>query len=157
MQLRDFFLSIGSLFTNLFQQPDWHNVVDVLILNRVEALQLLGRRMEDPEQILYALSALCPGAQIALTLGAEGAVLYQNGACFLQAAFPVKAVDTTGAGDTFTGYLLAGLMEEPAAALRLAAAAAALAVTRPGAAPAIPSREETLRFLTEQSRTEAVI
>ena len=132
-------------------------LVDLLILNRLEASQLLGRSMEDAEQLLVDLSALCPGAQIALTLGAEGALLVQDGACFLQAAFPVKAVDTTGAGDTFTGYLLAGLMEEPAAALRLASAAAALAVTRPGAAPAIPSREETLRFLTEQSRTEAVI
>ena len=132
-------------------------LVDVLILNRVEASQLLGRSLEDPEQLLYALSTLCPGAQIALTLGAEGALLVHDGACFRQAAFPVRAVDTTGAGDTFTGYLLAGRTEEPAAALRLAAAAAALAVTRPGAAPAVPSREETLRFLTEQSRTEAVI
>jgi ribokinase len=132
-------------------------LVDVLILNRVEASQLLGRSLEDPEQLLYALSTLCPGAQIALTLGAEGALLVHDGACFRQAAFPVRAVDTTGAGDTFTGYLLAGWTEEPAAALRLAAAAAALAVTRPGAAPAIPSREETQRFLTEQSRTEAVI
>ena len=132
-------------------------LVDVLILNRVEASQLLGRSLEDPEQLLYALSTLCSGAQIALTLGAEGALLVHDGACFRQAAFPVRAVDTTGAGDTFTGYLLAGWTEEPAAALRLAAAAAALAVTRPGAAPAIPSREEAQRFLTEQSRTEAVI
>ena len=106
--------------------------------------------MDDAEQLLVDLSALCPGAQIALTLGAEGAMLYQNGVCFRQAAFPVKPVDTTGAGDTFTGYLLAGLTEEePAAALRLASAAAALAVTRPGAAPAIPTRVETLCFLSE--------
>ena len=133
-------------------------LVDLLILNRLEASQLLGRSMEDAEQLLVDLSALCPGAQIALTLGAEGAMLYQNGVCFRQAAFPVKPVDTTGAGDTFTGYLLAGLTEEePAAALRLASAAAALAVTRPGAAPAIPTRVETLRFLSEQSRAEAVI
>lgn len=133
-------------------------LVDVLILNRLEASQLLGRSMDDAEQLLVDLSALCPGAQIALTLGAEGAMLYQDGCCFRQASFPVKPVDTTGAGDTFTGYLLAGLTEEePATALRLASAAAALAVTRPGAAPAIPTREETLRFLSEQSRAEAVI
>ena len=60
----------------------------------------------------------------------------------------VKAVDTTAAGDTFTGYLLADLMSgEPIAhALDFAAKASALAVSRRGAAPSIPMREEVAVF-----------
>ena len=56
----------------------------------------------------------------------------------------VKAVDTTAAGDTFTGYFLAGLLrgDTPRCAMETAAKAAAIAVTRPGAAPSIPRREE---------------
>ncbi len=66
-------------------------------------------------------------------------------------AFRVRAVDTTAAGDTFTGYYLAGVaagMPEPEA-LRRASAAAAIAVTRPGAAPSIPTSAEVDAFLRQ--------
>ncbi len=125
--------------------------VDILILNRVEAAQLLGEDMADPRQTLGRLSRLSPLTLLALTMGADGALLLDRGECFAQPAFPVQPVDTTGAGDCFTGYLLAGLLQcmSRQDALGYAAAAAALAVTRHGAAPSIPTRDETLRFLAE--------
>ena len=69
-----------------------------------------------------------------------------------QGIFKVDTVDTTAAGDTFTGYFIAGLdaglaLEE---ALCRAAAASAIAVTRPGAAPSIPLAEEVTEFLKER-------
>ena len=62
-------------------------------------------------------------------------------------AFPVKAVDTTGAGDTFTGYCLASIREglSPEQAMRRGCLASSIAVTRKGAAPSIPLREEVLQ------------
>ncbi|MBQ6274988.1 MAG: ribokinase [Oscillospiraceae bacterium] len=125
--------------------------VDILILNRVEAEQLLGEKSEEPRQALAKLSRLSPSTLLTLTLGGDGALLLDRGECIAQPAFPVQPVDTTGAGDSFTGYLLAGLLQRMSRqdALRYAAAAAALAVTRHGAAPSIPTRDETLHFLAE--------
>ena len=60
----------------------------------------------------------------------------------------VPVVDTTAAGDTFTGYFIGGLQlgEDPKTALEHAAKAAAIAVSRPGAAPSVPNREEVETF-----------
>ena len=60
----------------------------------------------------------------------------------------MRTVDTTAAGDTFSGYFMAGILrgENPAKALRLASKAAALAVSRRGAAPSIPAMGEVLDF-----------
>ena len=136
-------------------------LVDLFILNEVEAQALAGRREADgaaegltgkrePETAIGALLERAPGAAVVLTLGSEGAI-YARGAAgrpgsvrVRQAAYRVEAVDTTAAGDTFTGYFLAATAEGmgPAAALDLAAKAAALCVTRRGAAPSIPTRAE---------------
>ena len=85
-----------------------------------------------------------PKAMTVLTLGGRGAVCFDAGALYQQPAFAVNAVDTTAAGDTFTGYFLAGLMEhgDAARALELGCRAAAICVTRPGAADSIPLRKE---------------
>ena len=125
---------------------------DTLLLNRIEAVQLLERE-DEAEALLRQLRDRFGCGEIVLTLGGEGALLLREGRILRQAAFPVKAVDTTGAGDTFTGYYLAGLLqgEDAASALRCAAAAAALAITRKGASPSIPGREETLAFLERQA------
>ena len=84
-----------------------------------------------------------------LTLGAEGSVCCAGDQILRQAAFPVKAVDTTAAGDTFTGYFVSGLARCEALPdiLRRASLAASIAVTRPGAAGSIPEREEVERAL----------
>lgn len=90
---------------------------------------------------------------VALTLGGDGAVLMQNGHEIARApAFPVDVVDTTGAGDTFCGALVVALAEGRSddEALRFASAAAALAVTRPGAQPSLPTRDAVTAFLKEQ-------
>ena len=118
---------------------------DILLLNETEAAALLGPDM--PGDFADAARLLCErfgAAAVVLTLGARGAVCADGETLLTRSAFPVRAVDTTGAGDTFTGYFLAGMTEGLGAArsLRLASAAAALAVTRPGAAPSIPTRGE---------------
>ena len=86
-----------------------------------------------------------------LTLGGDGSVYLEAGQSepVYQRAYRVEAVDTTAAGDTFTGYLVAGLARglAPAAAMERASAAAAISVTRKGAAPSIPNEEEVSAFL----------
>ena len=79
-----------------------------------------------------------------LTLGAQGAYYASEAIRFYQEAQSVQAVDTTAAGDTFTGYFLAMIArgETPETAMRMATAAAAIAVTRQGAAVSIPFLNE---------------
>lgn len=92
------------------------------------------------------------GGRVVVTLGARGAVMYQRGVEIARAAPPkVRAVDATGAGDSFVGAITVALLEgmEPEAALRFACAAGALAATRAGAQPSLPMRDEvdaTLKF-----------
>ena len=85
------------------------------------------------------------GGRVVVTLGARGAVMYQRGAEIARATPPrVRAVDATGAGDCFVGAVCVALLEgmEPEAALRFACAAGAIAATRPGAQPSMPTRDE---------------
>ena len=119
---------------------------ELFLVNEVEGFQMTGRK--EPERILKRIWELYPHASIVLTLGEMGAA-YDNGQEILwQRAFPVKALDTTAAGDTFTGYFVAAYMEGlEREALREAAAAAAMAVTIPGAAASIPAREDVMDFL----------
>ena len=124
--------------------------VDYLILNEIEAAQFLGlEQAGGPEEMLDELIRRFPSVTIALTIGKDGSIYARGTERIRQEAVPVQAVDTTVAGDTFTGYLLAGLLTEgdPAAAMKYAAAAAAIAVTRSGAAPSIPTRDEVISFL----------
>ena len=112
--------------------------VDVLIVNETEATGLAGA------STLSALAALCPHAQIALTLGAAGVQYRSPTEEFHLPAPQVEAVDTTGAGDTFIGYFLHGLTADMTArdAMARAIKAAALCVTRPGAMDSIPAADE---------------
>ncbi|MDR6353866.1 sugar/nucleoside kinase (ribokinase family) [Pseudomonas psychrotolerans] len=82
-----------------------------------------------------------------LTLGGQGLLQVTADSCRHHPATPVKAVDTTAAGDTFLGGFAAGLAEgqDVAAAIALGQQAAAIAVTRPGAQPSIPTRRELTR------------
>ncbi len=109
------------------------------ILNEIEGRELTG--CEQPDAIADALLARWPDCRVMLTLGGQGALYAEGDRRLRQAAFPVKAVDTTGAGDTFTGYFLAGIWrgEPMETVLRRAALAAALAVAKPGAAESVPT------------------
>ena len=97
----------------------------------------------------------CPKSRLVLTLGEKGSVFADASRRIYQSAFPVRAVDTTAAGDTFTGFLLAALARGEAAekALKTASAAAALAVSRPGATPSIPTADETEAFLKQSEQS----
>lgn len=118
--------------------------VDLFLLNRVEAAQLAGQDGTDEQALLRVLREQFPGAAVVLTLGEQGAVYADSEQTIRQAAYPAEAVDTTAAGDTFTGFFLASLLrgEGVPQAMELAARAAAIAVTRRGAAPSIPTLAE---------------
>lgn len=129
-------------------------LVDWLILNEIEGGQLTGET--EPERICDALLHRFPETAVVLTLGKQGAVYADRYLRCWQAAYPVTPVDTTAAGDTFSGYFLAALLEgqTPQQALRLASRAAALTICTPGAAEAIPARtqvEQALRTEVRQS------
>ena len=120
--------------------------LSLLIVNEVEAAQLCSE--------MNGTLADLPVENVLVTLGAKGAAWYDTarGLDIRVAGFPVKAVDTTGAGDTYAGYLVAALAEGLAVkeAMRLAGAAAAIKVTRPGTADVIPTRVEVDDFLASQ-------
>ncbi len=112
--------------------------VNLLFVNEIEGALLAGT--EQPIQIADRLVARFPNVALILTLGAAGA-LYAAGAIRHRVpGHPVSVVDTTAAGDTFVGYFMAELDQghPPGRALAQANQAAALCVTRPGAAPSIP-------------------
>jgi ribokinase len=156
--------------------------IELFFVNEIEAVQLIrGLSGRDPEKELLSetegpdwkkiraeLLKLLPEAHFVLTMGSFGAVYLSKDLALYQPAEKVKAVDTTAAGDTFTGYFLAGILRgqiagaaEPAGltaeaaekseradilsdadriqkSLVLASHAAAIAVTKQGAAPSIP-------------------
>jgi ribokinase len=116
--------------------------VDCFIFNEVEGRELTGNTGQDG--ILAAMMDKFPGACMVLTLKDKGAIYVDAERRLTVPAPKVKAVDTTAAGDTFIGYLLAGMVEgqDIEAALETACKAAAICVTRPGAADSIPWKEE---------------
>lgn len=130
-----------SPYNEKLEQVDLRKI-SIFILNEVEGYQITGEKA--PELILDSLLVKFPNAKVVLTLGKDGAVYAEGKLRHFQPIFPVQAVDTTAAGDTFTGYFLAALTEgkEIPQALTLAAKASAIAVTRPGAVPSIPYRNE---------------
>ena len=123
--------------------------ISIFLLNEVEGGQITG--LKDPEDILSKMREMFPEAEIVLTLGKDGAVYTKEGQIYRQPIFKVKAVDTTAAGDTFTGYFLAGLLENMSIekALEVSAKASSIAVTRKGAVSSIPEKEEVMNALNK--------
>ena len=138
-----------SPFNSLVQEADLSKV-SLFLLNEIEGHQLTGFR--SPEQILQTLRQRYPQARIVLTLGKDGAYYADAAQTVFQPIFPVKAVDTTAAGDTFTGFFLASLTEgiPVAQALHISAKASSICVTRPGAVASIPTKEEVLAALENE-------
>lgn len=126
--------------------------LDVLIVNQGELAAVAGHA----GNILDRLERLHVPT-VVVTLGHRGAVARHYGALFWQPAYRVAPVDTTGAGDTFCGVLVAGLSlgAGMAQALRLASAAGALACTRWGAQSSIPPASEVADFLACQPAPDA--
>ena len=121
--------------------------ISIFLLNEVEGYQITG--LKEPEAIIAELLNRYPHAKIVLTLGKDGAVYADSRQRHFQPIFPVKAVDTTAAGDTFTGYFLAGLAEgmDIPQVLMMSAKASSIAVSREGAVPSIPYRAEVMEAL----------
>lgn len=130
------------------RREDLPGHVDVLVVNEHELAVVAGLLLEAPgdDDLLDAAATVGErlGCVVVVTRGGAGSSVV-DGAC--RSSVPaerVEVVDTTAAGDTFIGYLVAGPVEEGVTAVDLAraGAAAALTVTRPGAAPSIPHRDE---------------
>jgi len=133
-----------SPMTKELAESDIFQYVDDLFINEIEGKQMTGTDV--PEDILRIMSEKWPSCRTILTLGAEGSVILSDGEFIRQSAFPCKAVDTTGAGDTFSGYFtaLSSKGTDCRTALEISSKASSLAVRKKGAAASIPLLEEVL-------------
>jgi ribokinase len=122
-------------------------LVDVLVVNEGELATLAGHTGTIAQNL-----ARIDVPTVVVTLGRRGCCARQGDKFFLQKAFPVHPLDTTGAGDTFCGVLVGALSqgEDLGQALRLGSAAAALACTKMGAQSSIPQAAEVSTFLSAQ-------
>lgn len=129
-------------------------LVDILTPNEVEAAQLVGFPVTDEDSARKAAAVLLhKGVKCAIVkLGAKGVYCCTSSESFFTPAFSIETVDTTAAGDAFSGGLAAALSE--GLSLRQAvvwgAAAGALAATKSGAQPSLPHRVTFDRFLEER-------
>ncbi|MEG2928699.1 MAG: ribokinase [Oscillospiraceae bacterium] len=117
-------------------------LVDCFMMNEIEAFELSGEK--DPDKAIEVLKAKYPYARFVITLGKRGVKYYDGEKTYYNRTYNVKAVDTTGAGDTFTGYFMAGFIKgKPSQEIiATAAKAAAMSVTKKGATESIPTIDE---------------
>ncbi|AHG80338.1 Ribokinase [Mannheimia varigena USDA-ARS-USMARC-1388] len=129
-------------------------LLDMITPNETEAEILTGVKVVDEATASQAAEVFHQKGieTVLITLGSKGVFVSENSLGNIVAGFRVQAVDTTAAGDTFNGALVTAMLEDKpfAEAIRFAHAAAAISVTRKGAQPSIPSRQETLDFLSKQ-------
>jgi ribokinase len=133
------------------------SLVDCLTPNAGEVTLLTGIAVTDPESATQAAQHLLARGvrRVIVTLGPQGALSCDGKSALHFPAFPVEAVDTTGAGDAFNGALAVGLAaggtwEE---ALPLANAAAALTCTKRGAQTSFPPRADVQAFMRKLRRS----
>lgn len=127
--------------------------IDIITPNETEAEILTGVRVTDEQSAVKSAAVFHQKGIgcVIITLGAKGVFISRNGEHRIIKGFSVQAVDTTAAGDTFNGGFVTALLEGQSfeEAIRFAQAAAAISVTRPGAQPSIPTKQETLDFLRD--------
>lgn len=128
-------------------------LLEVIVPNETEASQLTGIAVTDFESARSAASALqqMGARRVIITLGEKGALwLDENAKAQHIAPFAIQAIDTTAAGDAFVGALAASLAraQDWTTSLRMASAAGALAATKLGAQPSLPTRAEVEEFLS---------
>lgn len=123
--------------------------LDWLIVNEVEGQGIIGGDVD--ESLLQRLAERFPHTGILLTLGSRGAQCFRDGHYANIRSCKVLAVDTTAAGDTFSGYFLSGVIQglSLGETLSLATVASALCVQRPGAANSIPTYAEVEQVVRE--------
>ncbi|HIH4730830.1 ribokinase [Raoultella planticola] len=129
-------------------------LVDIITPNETEAEKLTGIRVENDDDAANAARVLHAKGigTVMITLGSRGVWVSHEGQGRRVPGFKVQAIDTIAAGDTFNGAFVTALLEGIALdeAIRFAHAAAAIAVTRKGAQPSVPWREEIDEFLRQQ-------
>ena len=113
-------------------------LLDWLIVNEVEGKQIAG--CDSEEEIIGILKEKYPQCSVLLTLGSRGARCYTEGKEYRIGCFDVEVVDTTAAGDTFSGYFLYGVLNGKSIpyALLLATTASAIAIGKAGASDSVP-------------------
>ena len=123
------------------------NKISCFLLNEIEGGQIAGET--EPDKIIDGILANYENAKVVLTLGGDGSVYTDKEKRCQQPVYKVETVDTTAAGDTFTGYFIAGLIQGKTVeeTMRMCAVAAGIAVSRPGAVPSIPYMEEVEKLL----------
>ena len=139
------FLNPSPITPALFDYP--MDKVDTLIFNEVEGEQLSGCVV--PQAMIQALKQKYPNVNLLLTLGSAGVLFSNSDSQYFQPALKTEVVDTTAAGDTFTGYYIGAIAKgyQIPEALQLASAAASIAVSRLGAACSIPDVDEVIKRL----------
>ena len=120
------------------------NMISYLILNEIEAKEI--SKCANAQKALAYFREKFPDLKVMLTLGSKGCIYQDEKEQKFCPIFKVDAVDTTGAGDTFTGYFVGGIANENKIEkiLKIASCASAISVTREGAAPSIPYMDEVM-------------
>ncbi len=136
-------------------EKDLLKLVDVLVPNEYELALMTGMAIQSDDDIRQAARRLLEGGpkNLIVTMGREGALLLgEDVKETVVPAYSVEPVDTTAAGDCFVGALAVGLCEgkDLRSAAEFASAAAAISVTRAGAQPSLPRREEVMQFMRER-------
>ena len=133
------------------------HLCDVIMVNEIEAAQLTALE-GDFQRMADRMAELYPKSEIVITLGKEGALYRCGEKMFSVPAREVEAVDTTSAGDTFTGFFLAAKLRgmSPENAMKCAVLASSITVSRPGAAGSIPGAAEVFDLFEKELTQEGV-
>lgn len=126
--------------------------VDLFLVNEIEGAAVTGK--EITEEITAEFEKLFPNAAVILTLGKKGSIFKSEKDMLFQPSYCGTVKDTTGAGDTYTGFFIANYIKgvSPQECMRIAAMASTLQISRDGAAIAIPTKQEVLNALKNYCR-----
>lgn len=132
------FLNPSPITDSLLQCP--LELVELFVMNELEAEEISGQK--DVDKAIEAIHTKYPNSKVVITLGRFGVKYFDGQRTYFHSAFNVKAVDTTAAGDTFTGFFIEGYLagNKPEEILENASKAAAIAVMSKGASTSIPTK-----------------
>lgn len=134
-----------SPITDRIKEFDYEKI-DLILVNEHEAASISGKKTND--EIIAYFKNTYPNLKVVMTLGSKGSIFIAKDEKIKQDSFKVKALDTTGAGDTFTGYFVSYFYQgkDIKKAMELASKASALSVTKKGASISIPSLDDVKNF-----------